>query len=751
MRLNEKRLRDFAEAGSDWLFEFDRELRFSFVSGQLRQVIGIAPEYLLGRSFDDFTKRNRLASEAHLFRENKAKMMAHENWKDFTFTFVRDDGEHRKVRTSGKAFNDENGEFAGYRGNGRDITDQVNMESRLKSLIQIVETSLNEIYMFEADTLKFIHVNFGSRKNMGYSYAEFLELTPIDIKPDMTLDAFNRIVEPLRNGIEQRLIFETVHQRKDGSTYPVEVHLQLVHSGEGLAFVAVIQDITVLHNQTEALSLRDLAIAEVDTGILITDAREDDNPIVYANKAMEQMTGYTMQEMLGQNPRFLQGDDRDQPGLERIRSAIRNSVPARETLRNYRKDGSQLTVEVSISPVRDEKGNVSHFIGAQSDVTDKLHTEERLRQSQKMEAIGQLTGGIAHDFNNLLTVILGNCELLFDRVRGDKYAENLLTEAIGATETGASLTKQLLSFARQSPLQPKVLNLNNLVEDLSDMLIRSLGETIEITKKLASDLGNTLADPSQTKSALLNLVINARDAMPEGGRLTIETKNMVFAEAEATRSYGIEPGKYVRLTVSDNGVGMPANIKSRVMEPFFTTKVQDKGTGLGLSMVHGFAKQSGGHLDICSELGHGTSVNLYLPMTDASEDECAITNDERNTDIGGNRTVLVVEDDARVRKIAVARLEKLAYQVVEAESGQQALDILAKRNDIDVVFTDMIMPSGMTGAELLVQVQDLYPQIMQLITSGYAEDGGIPNAGTLWLRKPYSLAEMSKVFRQLLA
>lgn len=751
LHLDAERMRDFAESGSDWFFEFDSELRFSFVSGQLEQVIGIEPKYLLGRTVGDFSKHNRLASEAHIFKDIRAKMIARENWKDLTFSFVRDDGKHLILRTSGKAFHDKNGDFAGYRGIGRDITEQVSKESRLKSLAQIVETSLNEIYMFDADTLKFIHVNYGTRKNMGYSDAEFRELTPVDIKPDMTLDAFQMIVEPLRNGSEQRLIFETVHQRKDGTVYPVEVHLQLVQSGAGAAFVAVIQDTTVRNKQTEALRLRDRAIAEVETGILITDAGQDDNPIVYANKAMERMTGYTMQEMLGQNPRFLQGDDRVQPGLERIRFGINNAVPVRETLSNYGKDGSRLTVELSISPVRDEKGKVSHFIGAQSDVTDKLNTEERLRQSQKMEAIGQLTGGIAHDFNNLLTVVLGNCELLVDRVRGDDFAGNLLAEAIGATEAGASLTKQLLSFARQSPLQPKVMNLNNLVEDLSDMLIRSLGETVELSKKLASDLGNTLADPSQIKSAMLNLAINARDAMPEGGRLTIETTNMVFTEGEAFQSYGIEPGQYVCLTVSDNGVGMPDAVKSRVMEPFFTTKEQGKGTGLGLSMVHGFAKQSGGHLDIYSELGHGTSVNLYLPVVGASADEVAIANDNGNTNIQVNQTVLVVEDDARVRRTTVARLEQLAYQVVQAESGPQALDILAKRNDIDVVFTDMIMPGGMTGAELLVQVQDLYPQIKQIITSGYAEDGTIPNDGTPCLRKPYSLAEMSKVFRQLSA
>ena len=872
LRLNEERFRDFAESGSDWFFELDSELRFSFVSDQVKQVTGVAPDSVLGKSINDFSINNRLASESHLFSDNSARMLAREDWKDFTFTFVRDDGEHRRLTTSAKAFTDKNGDFAGYRGIGRDVTDQVKKENRLQSLAQIVEetineihvwdattfrlldanksarenlgytidemkhrlpkdfvqginnesvkdllgplldgsvdrqiietaqirkdgstypvrtqlqymplqtppvfvamaqdvsklsqaeneakqfaqiveTSLNEIYIFDAKTLKFIHVNFGTRHNMGYSYEEFCNMTPVDIKPEMTTGQFNRIVEPLRNGKEQRLVFETVHQRKDGSTYPVEVQLQLVQLATGSVFVAIIQDITERQYQTEALKLRDRAIAEVETGILITDAGQLDNPIIYANKAMERMTGYSMEEMLGRNPRFLQGDDRDQPGLKRIRAGIRDAVPVRETLNNYSKDGSRSIVEVTISPVRDEKGNVSHFIGAQSDLTEKFHTEERLRQSQKMEAIGQLTGGVAHDFNNLLTVVLGNCELLADRVRGDDFALDLLSEAIGATEAGASLTKQLLSFARQSPLQPQVLDLNDLVEGLSEMLVRSLGETVTLSKKLASDLGKTLADPGQTKSALLNLALNARDAMPDGGCLTIETKNIGIHDAEIIQSYGIEPGQYVRLTVSDNGMGMSVDTRSKAIDPFFTTKEQGKGTGLGLSMVHGFAKQSGGHLDIYSEFGHGTSVSLFLPVADTGKTECATSDEDGNADIGGRQTVLVVEDDARVRRITVARLEQLAYQVVETESGQEALDVLAERQDIDVVFTDMIMPGGMTGAELLVQVKALYPQIKQIITSGYAEDGAIPNGKTPFLRKPYSLTEMSKVFRELL-
>ena len=871
LRLKEARLRDFAEAGSDWFFETDRELRFSYLSDRFQEVTGIPSAQVLGKQREAFAKHNLLASESHLFREISAKMRARKDWKDYTFTFVRDDGERRTLRTSGKAIFDKQGEFVGYRGVGSDLTDQVAAQKRVRSLAQIidesvneiyvcdaetyqirdcnkaaqvglgysrealggllpwdfvqglnqdniedlvgplrdgaidrqvfdaiqvrsdgstypvraqlqfmhtqdppvfvavvqdiskqvraesqshrfariVENSLNEIYVFDAETLKFTQANFGARKNMGYSAKEFRELTPVDIKPEITSDQFNELIEPLRKGTEELLVFETVHQRKDGSTYPVEVRLQFVQAADGSVFVAIIQDITERQKRTEELKLRDRAIAEVDTGVLITDARQAGNPIVYANKALERMTGYTAKEMLGRNPRFLQRDDRDQPALGRIRAAIENAVPVSETVRNYRKDGSSYISELSISPVRDEAGEVSHFIGVQSDVTEKLDTEERLRQSQKMEAIGQLTGGIAHDFNNLLTVVLGSGELLADRIADDEVASGLLNDAIAATESGASLTKQLLSFARQMPLQPRCVDLNSLVGDMSDMLGRTLGETVDLQCKFAPDLGPALADPGQTQNALLNLAINARDAMPGGGRLVIETSTVVVSAAMVPEVLGLEPGRYVRLTVSDNGAGMSEYEKSRAMEPFYTTKEPGKGTGLGLSMVHGFAKQSGGHLDIYSELGHGTSVNLYLPVVDTDTEQPADINDEGNVGIVSSQKVLVVEDDFRVRKLTATRLEHLGYEVIAVEDGHAALDALARSDDIDIVFTDLIMPGGINGAELLAQVQDKYPHVKRLMTSGYAEDGAIPSAGTLWLRKPYSLNEMSRVFRQV--
>ena len=622
--------------------------------------------------------------------------------------------------------------------------------SRGDQLGAILDRSLNEIYMIDADSLRFMQVNFGARQNIGYSRDEMLDMTPLDIKPEITEAQFEEIIAPLRDGSKDLLTFSTVHQRKDHSTYPVDVTLQNMHSDGQSLFIAIIRDISEQHKMIEDLLLRDRAIAEIDIGVLITDARNDENAIIYTNAAIAKMTGYETDEMLGRNPRFLQGDDHDQPELGNIRSAISQAVPVHETLRNYRKDGSRFMAEVSISPVRDDAGEVTHYIGIQADVTSKLEMEHRISQSQKMDAIGQLTGGIAHDFNNLLTVIIGNNELLVERLKDDEFAVSLLDDASRAAESGAQLTGQLLSFARQQPLNPKAIDLNELVHELSDMLGRTLGETITLNLKLADGLGRLFADPVQVHNALLNLAINARDAMPAGGDLTIETSSVEFDVEMARERNELAPGRYARVSISDTGTGMPPDIQSRIFEPFFTTKEQGKGTGLGLSMVHGFAKQSGGYLEIYSELDNGTSISLYLPDAARLEDGETERGDTASPVEKGTETILVVEDDARVRKTTINRLDHLGYEIVQAESGPQALDILAENSDIDLIFTDMVMPGGMSGADLIVEAQKLFPHIKCIITSGHAEQSAMPKGGTLWLRKPYKLQELSEMFRQQL-
>lgn len=623
-------------------------------------------------------------------------------------------------------------------------------ESSTNQLAAILEQSINEIYIADATTYRIVHANQAARENLQYSSTEVEQLHPWDFVDDILKDSIEDLLAPLKNGSSTKLVFETVQVRKDGSTYPVQTQLQLMGSQVPPVYVAVVQDITEQHGLFSDLALRDRAIAEIDTGVLITDATLDDNPIIYANRAMREMTGYDAEELYGRNPRFLQADDRDQSAVDNIRAAIKQAVPVSETLRNYRKDGSRFISEVIISPIRDKTDKVTHFVGVQNDVTARIDMEDRLRQSQKMDAIGQLTGGIAHDFNNLLTIIIGNNELLADRLPKDEFLAALLDDASEAAESAAQLTAQLLSSARQQNLDPKAIELNGLVDSLTDMLSRTLGETISLSTKLAPSLAKPFADPSQVHSALLNLAINARDAMPQGGELTIETSE-VFFDAETTDDrVGVEPGRYVRLSVSDTGKGMPPDIRDRVLEPFFTTKERGKGTGLGLSMVHGFAKQSGGHLEIYSEPDIGTTVSLYLPEVDGKGSVTADVVEHVQATQETGETILVVEDDARVRKSTINRLSHLGYKTLQAETGPEALEVLADASNVDLVFTDMVMPGGMTGAELAVKIGRLYPTIKVVIASGYAEQSTVPSDGTPWLRKPYTLKDLSAMLRQSL-
>ena len=371
-----------------------------------------------------------------------------------------------------------------------------------------------------------------------------------------------------------------------------------------------------------------------------------------------------------------------------------------------------------------------------------------------MEAVGQLTGGVAHDFNNLLTVILGNLEMLEPRLAGDSQSGILLQEAMEAAELGAQLTERMLAFARRQPLEPTIIDLNALVRDMTDMLQRSLGASVEISTVLAKNLYRTKADPTQLQNALLNLCINARDAMPNGGKLSIETANTGIDEDYAKSRVEVTPGDYVMLSVSDNGTGMSQETLSRVLEPFFTTKEVGAGSGLGLSTIYGFSRQSGGHLRLYSELGVGTTVSLYLPRID---DE--IAPDARPDEASGepdtnSETILVVEDDYRVRRTTVARVRELGYNVLEAANGQTALELLRDNPAVDLLFTDVVMPGGMMGSALAEEALQMNPGLKVLFTSGYTEHAGV-QAGAIkeggdLLKKPYRRPELAAKLREIL-
>jgi signal transduction histidine kinase len=386
----------------------------------------------------------------------------------------------------------------------------------------------------------------------------------------------------------------------------------------------------------------------------------------------------------------------------------------------------------------------------QGEVEERTEVEAQLRQSQKMEAIGQLTGGVAHDFNNMLAVIIGNLGLLMRRWRPqEERAVQYIENALAGARRAETLTHRLLAFSRQQPLVPQVLDCNKLVGGMNDLLQRTIGENIQVETVLGGGNWRTKADPAQLESALLNLAVNARDAMPHGGKLTIETANAFLDETYTRPLDDVPPGQYVLISVTDNGTGMSPEILARAFDPFFTTKAVDKGTGLGLSQVYGFVKQSGGHIRIYSELDHGTAIKIYLPRS--SEPEAAAMRAKpvaEEIPLGSReQIVMVVEDESSMRRFAVDALRELGYSVIHAESGKDAIALLANHARIDLLVTDIIMPE-MNGRQLAEAVQRERPGIKVLYMTGFTRNAvvhnGVVDDGVNLLTKPFSLADLAQ-------
>lgn len=439
----------------------------------------------------------------------------------------------------------------------------------------------------------------------------------------------------------------------------------------------------------------------------------------------------------------------------RLSAAATGAGPAQMIVENITKDGREIHCSWINSPLFNAHGNFLGLLCMIQDVTEREAADARLRQSQKMEAIGQLAGGIAHDFNNLLTIIIGSLSLMeVDSPPGEELPEPV-REIMKAANHGAALTQRLLAFARRQALKPRPINLNQLITGMEDLIRRTLAEAIEIEMVLAAGLWPTLADSSQVENTLINLAINARDAMPNGGKLMIETANIQLDEEYAARHDDVTPGHYVVLAVTDTGVGMSPEIIEHAFEPFFTTKEVGMGSGLGLSMVYGFAKQSGGHVNIYSEVDHGTTVRLYLPRAQATETSSAQPEpdfqDEANK---GRETILVVEDNPTVLNLTTRMLTGMGYTVHAAGDGPSALALLGSGTTIDLLFTDVIIPGGMSGPVLAREMTKRQPGLKVLYTSGYAENAivhqGRIEEDTELLNKPYKRHELARKIRTVL-
>jgi PAS domain S-box-containing protein len=481
--------------------------------------------------------------------------------------------------------------------------------------------------------------------------------------------------------------------------------------------------------------------------------------VVNWNPGAQRIKGYAREEIIGQHfSRFYTEEDRsNRVPYKALETAATTGKFETEGWR-LRKDGTRFWASVVINAIRDSQGRILGFAKVTRDLTERRAAEERLNQSQKMEGIGQLTGGVAHDFNNLLTIIIGNLETLQRNFLDDTLDVTRLQRAADYAMRGArraeALTQRLLAFSRQQPLEPKPVDVGRLVSGMSDLLRRMLGEQIAVETVLAGGLWRAYADPNQLEVAIVNLAVNARDAMPNGGKLTIETANIHLDEAYAAAQAEVLPGQYVLIAVSDTGVGMSPEVRARAFDPFFTTKDVGHGTGLGLSQVYGFVKQSRGHVKIYSEVGEGTTLKIYLPRhhSEADEEEEAVTRSIAR----GRRTetVLVVEDDEDVRTYSTESLRELGYSVLAAPHARAALQVLDAHPEISVIFTDIGLPGGISGRQLAEQARKRLPMVKILFTTGYARNAivheGRLDPGVELLTKPFSQAALGAKLRDII-
>ncbi|MCR4408178.1 MAG: response regulator [Anaerolineae bacterium] len=491
------------------------------------------------------------------------------------------------------------------------------------------------------------------------------------------------------------------------------------------------------------------AIEQAAEGVLITDT---EGTIVYVNPAFERITGYSRAEAIGQTPRLLKSGKHDTTFYEELWTTIRAGQVWHGRFINKKKDGTFYTAESTITPVYNGHGEIVNYVDVQRDVTRELQLEEQYHQAQKMEAVGQLAAGIAHDFNNLLTAINGFAELMRLQLSPEDPLREMTDKILEAGHSAARLVGQLLAFSRKQVVKPRVVNLNDVVANIHKILQRIIGEDIELVTILAPDLWPVKVDLAQMEQVILNLAVNARDAMPDGGRLTIETACEVLCEADSAFYSESPPGEYVVLVVRDTGLGMSEEVKAHIFEPFFTTKEVGKGTGLGLATVYGIVKQSGGNIQVHSEEGQGTIFKIYLPR--AEEEPTPLLSTHKVDTPSGRETILLVEDDARVRELVWQILRQQGYSLLEARDGREA-QLVAERytGPIHLLLTDLVMP-GLGGKALAEQLIQSRPGLKIIFMSGYTDETIISQdllaPGVAFLQKPFSPTDLMHKVRVVL-
>ncbi len=544
-------------------------------------------------------------------------------------------------------------------------------------------------------------------------------------------------------------VYETHLVNASGQSFIVEITANIITYDGKPAALVLIRDITERRRvETERTRLA-LALEQTADAVMITDIQ---SCIHYVNAAFETITGYNRSEVIGKDPAILKSDLDDAGNYRKMRTELDAGRTWHGRLQNRRKDGKLVTCDTLVTPTRDEHGQVMGYISVQRDITHELQIEEQYLQAQKMESIGRLAGGIAHDFNNIMTAILGFGTMILDQVGNNHTLRHAVEQIVSAGERATNLTRQLLTFSRKQMVEVRTLDINAVIAEMLNLLRRALGEDVELITQLDDDAGCIQADAGLLQQVVMNLSINARDAMPRGGRIIISTE--IFRRTEDSEVAGIDlpVGEYILLSISDTGHGMSPKVLAHVFEPFFTTKPKGKGTGLGLATVYGIVQQCNGRIRIESEVNKGTTVRIWLPRMTTTSDAIPVEIEDHAEE--GNETILVVEDEDLVRDLTLRILTSLGYKVLEAVNGKEGLDLFNRQHGrVDLVLTDVVMPV-MGGPEMAENLLQLNPNLKILYTSGFTEiavqERGVPVGKRRLIQKPYSRELLAKRIRDLL-
>ncbi len=747
-RQAEKRYHDIVENARAGIYQSDADGRFITVNPALARIYGYETPGELMTEFRNGA--HTVYADPNTRREFVRRMNDKGFVEGFEARVVRKDGSEGWTTEYARAVRDDHGKLICYEGTVEDISERKQAEADLRRSEEryrlLFENNPRPMWVFDVETLRFLAVNDAAIVHYGYSRDEFLKMTIKEIRPSEDVPELIEAVARFSASLSRPEFWR--HRKKDGSLIDVEITAHWLNFDGRAARLVLINDVTE-RRRAEALRERLLAILEATTDLVAISQIE--GPALYINAAGRKLLGISPDEtvcLTDYRPESAKRLIMEQA----IPTAIRDKIWSGETCLRSR-GGDEIAVSQVLIAHRNASGEVDCLSTIARDMRSQKRLEEQFRQAQKMEAVGQLAGGVAHDFNNLLTVINGFSEVLCKQFRPGDPVREFADRIHEAGERGAVLTRQLLAFSRKQMLVPVVLNLNELIADIERMLARLIGEGIKLKFAPAAGLGRIKVDSGQIEQVLMNLVVNARDAMPHGGTLTIETANVEWeATDSAAQQRGMPPGRYVRLAVSDTGCGMNEAIKARLFEPFFTTKGPEKGTGLGLATAYGIVKQSGGNIDVYSEPGVGTTFKIYLPRTD---DEIPRRKPGSSVVPGrGTETILVVEDDENVRELTQMVLEGLGYKVLVACNGGEALLSCQQYDgEIALMVTDVVMPN-MSGCQLAKHVAQFRPSMKVLFLSGYTDDAIISHdeidADTPFLHKPYTSAALGQKVRELL-